>query len=267
MPSITFKADVISPSGFNDIANVRFKWKMKIEYTKDIYNSSQETITKWFPETGEELMDENVQTWIPDFGTSIVGGKITVYVIGIYQGIELPAEKNIYKIQGENPTQSQIFGVLNDVKLQVICWEESKHRQFSGTRYTGKGDPLPNSTGDGGYGLMQLTNPTPSEKQMWEWDSNAQGGISIWNTKVTTANNYYTTTKVNFPEATTWTQEEKYTEVFQLYNGGHAYTWKSTEYDQWGNITIQGYWKRTFRTYGEDLWDLTEQVQQGNPPW
>jgi hypothetical protein len=85
MPSITFKADVISPSGFNDMENVTLKWKLKINYTQHGRNDEEPV-----PEDGSEItMPLGNQFWTPNWGTILMGGGTTSLLRHYFVGLPL----------------------------------------------------------------------------------------------------------------------------------------------------------------------------------
>ena len=64
-------------------------------------------------------------------------------------------------------------------------------RQFNAAA-DGKTIPYPLFSRDklGGAGIMQITNPRPSDDEVWNWSANVAGGIGVFNEKVATARNY-----------------------------------------------------------------------------
>lgn len=93
--------------------------------------------------------------------------------------------------------------------------------------------PIENSTGDGGFGVMQLTNPIPTYRQIWHWKDNVDAGINVIKDKIHDASNG----AEGFPQR----QRNKHPDfkldnfspgqlkmdVYSLFRGGHY--WMATE--------------------------------------
>lgn len=129
----------------------------------------------------------------------ILGGSIsaTVEVIlpegdpSLYR-VSLP---NIRTIRGTNPSPGAVKGYIDSVMPPSTYWfakrmanHESGYRQFGGD-----GMPLPNSGGDGGYGIFQLTPPRNPMNQVWDWKHNVLGGKTIIDEKKSPADAFWTT--------------------------------------------------------------------------
>ena len=73
-----------------------------------------------------------------------------------------------------------------------MCWQESTHRQFEDTRYTGIDIPLWGKPD--GWGLMQLeiNNPdkTWGEDEVWNWRDNLSEGVQYLGEIYAQANGY-----------------------------------------------------------------------------
>lgn len=95
------------------------------------------------------------------------------------------------KIQGVNPPRQEINTACGIVALQKIASHESGRRQFDAVTETGVSD-CPLFSGDrlGGVGLMQITNPKPTEDDHWDWRANVTHGTEIFNGKRGTASQY-----------------------------------------------------------------------------
>jgi len=66
-------------------------------------------------------------------------------------------------IHESNSTLAQVMRQFNDTDLF--------HRGSEDVRYT------PNASGDGGFGIYQLTRPRPGAQQLWSWQANCQEGV------------------------------------------------------------------------------------------
>src|SRR6202035_2520885 len=50
--------------------------------------------------------------------------------------------------------------------------------------------PLFSQDNRGGVGICQLTDPAPTDDQVWSWRANLNGGISLWASKEAVARAY-----------------------------------------------------------------------------
>jgi hypothetical protein len=111
-----------------------------------------------------------------------------------------------------------------------------------------------------GYGLMQLDNPAATEKQLWNWQANIDGGSNLYFTeKKPGAFNY-------LQKHHNYNQEQYYKSAFQRYNGGNLYIWNkddswvlNEELDKETRLINGSY---ITKYYGEFVWD---QYQLLNP--
>ena len=186
MPSIQFSA-THSPSNI-PLSNLTFKWYLELNF-----NQNGKNFTHRVPSSGT-IDIAGANTWSPSWGSLLVGGNnMTVYV-SVTDGSTTTSVASMsgYQIHGENPTQSQIFGIANFVEARAVAWQESTHRQFSGSRYTGTGLPLYGPPD--GWGLMQR-DPLQSEAQLWNWETSLTLGVNYLNTVRSDAqaylNNWY----------------------------------------------------------------------------
>ncbi len=99
-----------------------------------------------------------------------------------------------YKILGENPTQSQVFGIAVEQEHKGVIWKESAHKQFDtafpydhnneiGTPKFGYRD---------GWGLGQLDDARwrNDERILWDWRYNLTQGVTYLNELYTEEDNY-----------------------------------------------------------------------------
>lgn len=83
-----------------------------------------------------------------------------------------------FSIIGTNPDKQTI---MDEIDSKTELWyakylpaQESSYRQFASD-----GTPLPNWNDDGGYGVMQVTNPEPTCTMLWDWTENVKEGVHI----------------------------------------------------------------------------------------
>ena len=87
----------------------------------------------------------------------------------------------------ENPTGATGYQALltelgHDEVFRILAYKESRYQHFCPSKYgkpVGSLYPKENSSGDGGFGIMQLTDwPVPSYLQIWNWQENINGGVA-----------------------------------------------------------------------------------------
>jgi len=187
--------------------------KNKSDPLNYIYGCAGET-DKWY-DTNKEIFtggDVLITLTAKNYHT----GKVLAILDTVHSG----------KILGINPDVPVIHAYANSNKIKAIMWQEGKTNHFTGVEinskfwwpYNEEGWPLygkPN-----GYGLMQLDNgPAATERQLWNWKANVDGGKKKLNSAYNEVFEYH-----GVPD------EEKYnlTNAFQNYNRGNGsqyYTW------------------------------------------
>ena len=124
--------------------------------------------------THEELGEG---AWAPEWGTLVAGAHtLTVHVsVGTGTGpAEMEGSGTGYRIKGRNPSNAQIAAQASSPWYATrLIRAESSCRQFQ------DGYPLESESGDHGYGLMQITNPPPTEADLWRWTTNVATGLSL----------------------------------------------------------------------------------------
>jgi hypothetical protein len=212
------------------------------------------------------------------FNGEFLGGDVTVKVVVQVNGKTLTDTK-VHKIKGTQPSSDSIKGEVDRIMSPTVYWfakrmanQESAYRQFDSQGY-----PLPNSKGDGGYGIFQITPPNSAD-QYWNWKANVAKGKSVldlkrddpskganvfWNSQVQEFNQYNadhptapiqpppSTTEGDFAFAYTPTGYQKsYRDAIWIkqYNGASAnyIAWKNTNLSE-GELP---YWK--FNKTNED---------------
>lgn len=79
------------------------------------------------------------------------------------------------------------LGTLPSVPIRFI----GAIRQASSSNENGLVScPLFSDDNKGGVGIMQITNPHPTDGEVWDWTVNVAGGIQVFNDKVAMARNY-----------------------------------------------------------------------------
>jgi hypothetical protein len=140
---------------------------------------------------------------LPTIVQDTVGGKLTVTFPAVRGGVlSVKAEAVIgtqhlnvishgVRIIGTNPPLGTLHAAFPHDSLRRIARHESGCRQFDAAANGGtSGCPLFSSDGLGGVGIMQITNPRPSDDEVWSWQANVQRGVQIFNGKRGIATRY-----------------------------------------------------------------------------
>jgi len=264
MPSLQPKARLLNYTG----GQVDFSWKFRVIWVapdRKEWNGTFTGITS--------SQNSDVSTWTIDWANSIHGGDIdTVVVTAMAGGKEYEAKAaNPYRIIGMNPSKYIIKAELT-LEGQVVCYKESSPKWH---HFINDND-FPVVSGDGGYGLMQLTPPGNTE-QVWDWRANIAEGQSRLNEKydeastcgsrirrgVASRNLYHGVKYENVTDLTT--VEQLWKEAFQRYNGGVYWFWRP---DDEGDENSTGAWEpyEERGDYGDDAWRIYTDVQNGSSP-
>ncbi|CAN5202227.1 hypothetical protein BH18THE2_BH18THE2_29390 [soil metagenome] len=121
----------------------------------------------------------------------IRGGTLGLIATANVSGRQLQARIDGLRIVGTNPRRADVHAALGNNTLRRMACQESGQRQFRGPADGGKGRcPLFSSDNLGGAGILQLTNPRPTDDQVWNWRSNVAAGIALFNQKQAVARAY-----------------------------------------------------------------------------
>jgi len=199
-------------------AGAPIDWVLSVTFDPD--PESLEEVTETFsPLTpaGDE--------WHIDFGDKFMGGNATLYCFPCgFRDCDNTLE---FEILGTNPSCEKVNEELGHNKYRAICWHESAYRQFQAEPGGGIGPPLPCYKRDGGYGLMQITEPLPTMNEIWNWKLNIEAGQKLFDQKYKQSENHlawWNEDKKPKPEpAITMTHNEHIMNAFALYRKGEYY--------------------------------------------
>jgi hypothetical protein len=192
-----------------------FRWKLRVQYdTKEINFRSKEVVWErvaqggalppdFFEACGKMVGETSAVT---DDRACVAGGNLLFEVRATVNGKELMASKEgPVLLAGNNPPKSAIqarltYGTAEQTEWlqKMACWESqllisgipfvSGQRQFAGPDYPQfyqhLGEPLMNTIGDGGAGIMQITIPRPTSSELWDWRANVDRGKDIFDEKL-----------------------------------------------------------------------------------
>jgi len=187
-PSVVFKTD----------STGQHTWHWTIEWGK-------------FKKTGKETTPGN--TWDAKKVITNYGGKLTVRAEANKQDASITVV-----ITGTNPTPHQVRQYLvhkaHSAGFDKIIEHETRFKHFNL-----KLEPV--KSFDNGYGMCQLTTPTPSYEQVWNWKRNVDGGLALFENKRKSAIAYLTQSK------RTYTNDQVKYETVSRWNGGSYHEWDS----------------------------------------
>ena len=265
MPEILAKARL---NNFNGGA-VRFIFTYIIQWT-DERDNPHRIIRDEFNDTVEVKNSEIAESMIHWNGIFRGGDENSISVKAIPEenyGIEYNKTiNNPFTISGLNPSKQEIKEGLT-LQEQVVVYKESRWRQFLINGY-------PIWAPRHGYGLMQL-DPPDNNQQIWNWRINrAEGQNRLaerydWGIGYPARLRSWAGTKrpLCYSNVTDFTtEEERWKEGFQLYNGGHNWAWYVD-----GDIkdpNSGGHWVQIVynNQYGVDAWNLYINVLNENLP-
>lgn len=155
-----------------------------------------------------------------------------------------------FGILADNPSKSDVKASLGSIELQVIAYKESRFKQFDNTSLPLFGPP-------NGFGVMQLDNPRPTARQLWDWRQNIAGGVALFQQKKREVDQHFRNVYTAHPEVPKLTQEQLQLAIYQYYNGGWYWDWDTTTKA----------WKKVGTTsYGDDALRIEKLVEAGTPP-
>lgn len=167
--------------------------------------------------------NETITTW--DEGDDVfTGGSVTIRVTATDLSWDAFAfrEQVANRILGINPDTQAIDEYANSNEIKAILFVEAKTNQFTGEGidpsmwwpYDEPGFPLYGAPN--GYGLMQLDNSlVATEKQLWNWKANIDGGTNKYNNLKSIA--------LNRIKKHPYTEEVLLKCAFQLYHSYEMY--------------------------------------------
>lgn len=169
---------------------------------------------KWgaFTKTGTASTPNN--KWDAKEAVTNFGGTLTVQA-----KVKTDAASVTVLIRGANPTSAEVTTYLatkpNSAGFDKILQHESKFKHFNASN-----EPV--KSFDNGYGMCQLTTPTPTFEQVWNWKLNIDGGLKLFDQKRAAAAAFLT------QSGRTHTDEQLKYETVCRWNGGSYHTWDAT---------------------------------------
>ncbi|CAN7759293.1 hypothetical protein LJR034_007154 [Caballeronia sp. LjRoot34] len=206
-PSIIFEiqTDVAPP----------YEWQWKIEWNAHVSGLKERIRTGRKLETFSErsgAFSSNSKLWEADLNQKTIGGKLTVTV----KAGDVDFRRTVV-ILGKNPAEEDVTAFLstipNTTGFDKLIGQESKFKNFINA------DEEPVVAGDAGYGMTQLTTPSPNYQQIWSWKENVRAGAHLFQQKQASAKKYLSQSGRHY------TDDQLAMETISRWNGGGYHTW------------------------------------------
>lgn len=180
MPAIAAQARITGAAP-DPTAGTTFRWTASIELdASTCVNGPKQRRIVHAPVSASVVGGQFAPTF-----AQIRGGILTLAVEAVVAGATLKASVTGIKVLGTNPSKALIASKFADQTLRQIAAHESTFRQFDGAR-----TPLWSGDKLGGVGLMQITNPPPTDDEVWDWAANLARGQKILKEKEAVAKGY-----------------------------------------------------------------------------
>jgi hypothetical protein len=162
-----------------------------------------------FKKTGKETTPAN--KWDAKTAITDLGGTLTVRA----EANKVSASITVM-VKGTNPTEILVTDYLatkaNSAGFGDIIRHESKYKHFNANS-----EPI--KSFDNGYGMCQLTTPTPSFDKVWNWKRNIDGGLNLFEQKRSAAILYLK------QSSRSYTDDQLKYEAVCRWNGGSYHVW------------------------------------------
>jgi hypothetical protein len=206
MPDITFEVSAIAAE--------EYRWEWTIQWhAKGRRNRSKPLRT--FREHGEARTA--APRWKMSLDDRVIGGELTVT---LHAGGR--QDSRSIRIGATNPGEARVkrhLGDINELTDQdrtglgvILDMETSEYTHVWADR-----EPV--ASFDGGYGLMQLTNPAPDYEQAWSWKRNLEAGVDLYQGKRAAAKRYLEQSERSH------TADQLQLETWARWNGGAYHRW------------------------------------------
>jgi hypothetical protein len=171
-----------------------------------------------------------------DFGKIVQGGTlnivVTVHTINSNGETGTLTDTKTMDVRGTNPSKAEVKAELGDLELQVMAFLESNQtfEHFDNQKLPLFGPPH-------GFGIMQLDNPPPTVRELWDWKANIAAGRALFILKQEAVKQHFEEEQQKHPEAPPLTEEQMKLAFYQAYNGGYYWQWNNTDkkWEKYGN--------------------------------
>jgi hypothetical protein len=162
---------------------MQFRWRVSLVFTGESCAHSRGRMIR-HPDIDE--LTASPQFVIPF--TQVRGGELSVRVTVTIGGVvQLTAESVGMQIGGVNPSIEALRAAATGASdgFKQLMRLESGLRQFRSPVC-----PLFSADNLGGVGLCQITSPTPTDDQIWDWQENLKARLTLYRSKETIARGY-----------------------------------------------------------------------------
>jgi outer membrane protein OmpA-like peptidoglycan-associated protein len=184
MPTINVTARIVGVEP-DPTATTPFDWVAQLQLNAQTCSSGPQRVIS-HPNINQVVIGGQ---FTPAFSL-IRGGELTLIARANVNGQTIETRKAGIQIVGTNPQRADIQNALPHDTLRRIAMQESGQRQFDAAPNGGTGCPLFSRDRLGGVGIFQITNPPPSDDEIWDWRSNIARGIAIFQQKLAAARGY-----------------------------------------------------------------------------
>jgi hypothetical protein len=131
--------------------------------------------------------------------SEVLGGNVTARwtIVATKESGEIT-----FNILGKSPTKNVIMNYIGSHSSLWYAKNIAAQESYGGTQFRADGYPLPSSADDNGYGIYQITDPTPTYNEVWNWKANVNKGIQILNQKTAAAVKWMTVQRAQAKQQT-----------------------------------------------------------------
>ncbi len=187
-PEVTGLCDATETT-INDLS---FVWTVSISYVPSDHDSgngpSHPIRYLWPPQRSEGL-----EPFSPDFGDVVRGGTLTLTAVTMIDGLLYTGRTSV-SILGTNPSRAvaQAYFAREFPNSHFTLWRIAQ-AESNLHHFHDDGHPKWSTDGNHGVGMMQITNPSPTDDEVWSWKLNADAGSRVLQAAYATARNWPTT--------------------------------------------------------------------------
>jgi hypothetical protein len=118
--------------------------------------------------------------------SQVRGGSLTIAVTVVMGSTILRAQSDRLEVTGTNPSVTALAPVTpTNIAFRKLMQQETGLRQFLSPNC-----PRFSEDNKGGVGICQVTDPRPTDDQVWSWIENVRAGWQFYQDKQSHAKNY-----------------------------------------------------------------------------
>lgn len=207
MPEISFR--LYYPEAFAAKFCGKFNVSFTIQFKKEtnVKERDRDDLVTISPSVIWPYYEVHLNDFVPiDFKGVMQGGRALIEVRKYLDNTLIKSFN--FTIKGQNPLQGEVMQFANSkysnvwfmkklimhesstlkidagLEMEHFNPHNSSHEKLYKTRDAYSRCPKASNNGDGGFGLMQLTNPIPSSNALWDWKQNIKEGYDILISKI-----------------------------------------------------------------------------------